>query len=101
MAGVGFRRFRNAVRAAMRPCWSSSFEIVSVALALVVEGDRLMLLPCRWSCLGLPLPRSLLPRGTNFKTERAGAFCFGVAIALPLIGLIVGYSAALGEVGAG
>jgi hypothetical protein len=67
------------------------FGIVSVALALVVEGDRLCLVPRRWSCLGLPLPRFLLPGGQSFETERSGNFCFDVEIAVPFIGLIVAY----------
>lgn len=71
------------------------FGLITVALALVVEGDRLHLLPRRWSCLGLPLPQALLPAGTTFETERDGRFVFNVEIAAPLVGLIVAYRGTL------
>ena len=67
------------------------FGWISVALALVVEGERLLLIPRRWSCLGLPLPRRLLPKGTSFETEVDGRFVFNVEIAAPGVGLIVNY----------
>lgn len=67
------------------------FGPVSVALALVVEGDRLYLIPRRWSFLGLPMPRALLPKGTSFETEDQGQFRFDVEISLPLFGLIAAY----------
>jgi len=67
------------------------FGPITVALALVIEADRLYLVARRWSCLGLPLPGFLLPSGRSFETETAGRFCFDVEIALPLIGLIVAY----------
>ena len=41
------------------------FGAIDVALALVVDGDRLTLVPRRWSCLGIPLPNALLPKGTT------------------------------------
>lgn len=67
------------------------FGLIDVAIALVVEGDRLCLVSRRWSLLGVPLPKCLLPNGTTFETERDGQFVFDVEIAAPLIGLIVGY----------
>jgi hypothetical protein len=74
------------------------FGIVEVALALVVDGDRLNLIPRRWSIVGIPLPKSLLPRGTSFETQREGKFCFDVTIALPIVGHIVSYQGTLGRV---
>ncbi len=71
------------------------FGVVSVALALVVEGDHLYIVPRRWSCLGIPLPGIFLPSGSSFETERAGKFCFDVEIRAPLIGLIVRYNGVL------
>ena len=71
------------------------FGLVAVALALVVEQDRLFLVPRRWSCLGVPLPRFLLPAGRSFECERDGRFCFDVEIATPGIGLIVAYKGEL------
>lgn len=67
------------------------FGLVSVALALVVEGHRLHLIPRRWSILGIPMPKWLLPRGTAFETETDGAFGFDVDIRTPLTGRIVHY----------
>ncbi|MCK5746948.1 DUF4166 domain-containing protein [Oricola sp.] len=71
------------------------FGIVTVALALVVEDGRLHLVPRHWSCLGVPLPAFLLPRGNSFETVRGDRFCFDVEIAAPLIGLIVAYDGML------
>lgn len=71
------------------------FGIVTVALALVVEDGRLHLVPRRWSCLGVPLPAVLLPRGNSFEMVRDDRFCFDVEIAAPLIGLIVAYDGVL------
>lgn len=67
------------------------FGIIDVALALVVEQDKLWLIARRWSCLGIPLPKALLPNGRSFETERDGHFVFDVEIAAPVIGLIAGY----------
>ena len=39
----------------------------------------------------MPLPRTLLPRGTSFESERDGRFGFDVEIAAPFVGLIVAY----------
>jgi hypothetical protein len=71
------------------------FGAISVSLALIVEGDRLLLVPRRWSIWGVPLPRMLLPAGTSFETERNGKFCFDVEISAPLAGLIVAYKGEL------
>ncbi|WP_422509577.1 DUF4166 domain-containing protein [Stenotrophomonas sp. GZD-301] len=71
------------------------FGIVDVALALVVDGDRLRLVPRRWSCLGIPLPARLLPAGRTFETAHDGQFVFDVEIAVPIIGLIAAYRGTL------
>lgn len=68
-----------------------SFGPIRVALAIIREGDRLYLVPRRWSLWRLPLPKVFLPKGTSFETEEAGRFRFDVEIAAPVIGLIVGY----------
>jgi hypothetical protein len=67
------------------------FGIVTVSLALVVEDQRLLLIPRRWSVLGIPMPGSLLPKGTSFESEENGRFTFDVTIAIPLVGLLVAY----------
>lgn len=71
------------------------FGVIEVALALVVERDRLYLIPLRWSFLGIPMPAFLLPSGQSFETEREGRFCFDVEISAPLVGLIVAYQGVL------
>jgi hypothetical protein len=67
------------------------FGLATFALALVVEGDRLLLIPRRWALLGLPMPKALLPGGLTFETEQDGQFCFDVEISMPVIGRIVAY----------
>ena len=71
------------------------FGIISVALALVVDGQRLFLVPRRWNILGLPLPKFLLPSGNSFEAEIDGRFSFDVEIVAPLVGLIVAYKGRL------
>jgi hypothetical protein len=71
------------------------FGPASFALALVVEADQLILMPRRWSLLGIPMPGFLLPTGMSYETERNGQFCFDVGITMPLIGLIVAYQGTL------
>ncbi|TCQ72942.1 saccharopine dehydrogenase-like NADP-dependent oxidoreductase [Ochrobactrum sp. BH3] len=72
-----------------------SFGLISVALALVLEGDRLYLIPRNWRLLGVPLPKFLLPRGASFEAEERDRFCFDVNISVPLVGLIVAYRGTL------
>ena len=75
------------------------FGVIEVALTLVVEGDRLRLVPRRWSFLGVPLPKTLLPRGNTFETEVDGRFVFNVEIGAPGVGLIVAYRGSLQPAG--
>ena len=67
------------------------FGIASVALALVVDGDRLRFVTRSWSILGFPMPTALLPSGQTFEREEDGQFCFDIEITMPLVGLIVAY----------
>ena len=69
--------------------------MIDVALALVVDGGRLQLLPRRWSVWGVPLPRWLLPGGNSFEADVDGRFAFDVEIAAPLVGRIVAYRGTL------
>lgn len=73
------------------------FGAVSIALALTIENGRLYLIPRRWSALGVPLPRFLLPIGDSFEHEVDGRFAFDVEIGAPLVGRIVAYRGTLGE----
>ncbi len=67
------------------------FGPFAFGLALVVDGDRLRIIPRRWTVFGLPLPRALMPRGDSYEHEQNGKFRFHVEIALPLIGPVVTY----------
>lgn len=71
------------------------FGPVTVALALVIEGDRLSFVPRRWWAFGVPMPKALMPHGESFETVEAGRFRFDVDIRVPLIGRIVRYRGAL------
>lgn len=71
------------------------FGMVAVSLALVVEDQRLLLIPRRWSVGGLPMPAFLLPSGKSFEFDKDGVFHFDVTIAMPLIGLIAAYDGRL------
>ena len=71
------------------------FGPATFALALVVDGGQLFLVPRRWSFLGIPMPRFLLATGQSSETEREGQFCFDVTISMPFIGLIVAYKGSL------
>jgi hypothetical protein len=67
------------------------FGPAAFAMALVIDGDRLRLVPRRWTLFGLPMPRALMPGGPSFETEIDGKFHFNVEIRLPLTGLVVAY----------
>lgn len=67
------------------------FGIFAVALAVVVDGGKLRLVPRGWSCLGIPLPRRLAPTGDTHEHAADGRFNFHVEIGAPLTGLIVRY----------
>lgn len=71
------------------------FGVISVALALVVESHRLLLVPRRWSMLGISLPKWLMPAATSYETEADGRFCFDAEISAPIIGLIAAYKGQL------
>lgn len=71
------------------------FGPLAFAMALVIEGDRLHLVPRRWSAFGIPMPRSLMPHGPSFESEAGGKFRFDVEIAVPLVGMIVAYRGSL------
>jgi hypothetical protein len=71
------------------------FGVFNIGVALVVEGDRLYFVPRRWTCFGIPMPKTLLPAGRSYETEKEGQFCFNIEISAPLIGLVVAYEGSL------
>jgi hypothetical protein len=93
--GKSFTSVQYAGKGKNRHLLVERFGPAAFALALVVEGGRLHLVPRRWSFLGIPMPGFLLPTGQSFETERDGRFCFDVEISMPFVGLIVGYRGSL------
>ena len=74
------------------------FGPFAFGLALVIDGAKLRIIPRRWTLFGLPLPRTLMPRGDSHETEADGKFRFHVEIALPLIGPVVTYDGWLEQI---
>lgn len=94
----GGRRFSSTQSAGLgkdQYLLAERFGVVTVALALVLDGGRLALIPRRWHLLGVPLPGFLLPKGQSFESEENGRFHFDVEISLPFIGLVVAYKGTL------
>lgn len=94
-AGKSFSSFQYAGTGRNDRLLVERFGLVSVALALVIDSGRLFLIPRRWSCVGIPLPHFLLPRGSCFESAEEGRFHFNVEIAAPLVGPIVTYRGTL------
>ena len=67
------------------------FGPLTFGMALVPDADRLNLVMRRWSFLGLPLPRRLIPSGDSCEYAKGDRFCFDVEICLPLAGFVVRY----------
>lgn len=91
-------RFRSIQLQGRRRCdrlLDERFGPFSFGLALVVKDQRLLLVPRRWTFLGVPMPRFLLPRGESYEAVEDGRFRFHVEIRMPLIGLIVRYRGVL------
>ncbi|MDR2875175.1 MAG: DUF4166 domain-containing protein [Methylobacillus sp.] len=71
--------------------------MVSIFFELVGDDKQLFFIPRRWSLLGLPMPKALLPGGKSFEAEEHGQFCFNIEIRAPLAGLIVAYKGWLAQ----
>ncbi|MEM7404332.1 MAG: DUF4166 domain-containing protein [Pseudomonadota bacterium] len=71
------------------------FGVVTVALALVWDGQRLWFVPRRWRVGWLPLPQMLLPAGRSFETDEDSVFAFDVSIEMPFVGRIARYRGTL------
>jgi hypothetical protein len=84
------RVFAGSGRSASLLC--ESFGPLVFALALVLDGDRLVLILRRWSAFGVPLPMFLSPRVTAYESAENGRFHFYVELGHRFTGLIVRYS---------
>ncbi len=67
------------------------FGPLTFAMAVVLEGERLVLVLRRWSAFGIPLPLWFAPRSSAYEESNDGVFRFFVEISHPLTGLIVRY----------
>ena len=67
------------------------FGPIAFAMAVVVRDGRLHLVQLRWTFLGMPMPRWMLPTGTVCEHDADGRFNFHVEIVLPIVGLVVAY----------
>lgn len=85
------RSTQEAGRGLMRHLVVERFGPFAFGLALQLRAGRLNILPRRWTLLGLPLPRALMPGGDAWEEEAHGTFRFHVEITLPLIGPVVTY----------
>jgi len=90
------RQFAGRGRSAGLLC--ERFGLLTFAMALVPEGDRLALVLRRWNFCGLPLPLWLCPRSDSYEVSEDGHFRFHVDISHPLTGLIVRYRGSLAPV---
>ena len=67
------------------------FGPLTFGMALVPDAGRLNLVMRRWSFLGLPLPRSLMPSGDSHEFAKDNQFWFDVEVRLPLAGFVIRY----------
>jgi hypothetical protein len=93
--GITFSSFQERGTGRNAHLLIERFGVIKVAIALVLDRDRLHFVPRKWWCLGLPLPKSLLPRSHSFETETDGQFKFDVQVSVPFFGLIVSYAGGL------
>lgn len=87
----GFRSIQSEGKGSQQGLLRERFGLFTVNMRLVPEPDRLRLVICGWNLLGIPLPRSLAPRGDTYEFEKDGIFNFHVEVRVPLAGLVVRY----------
>lgn len=88
----GGHRMRSTLRAAQRDGHVvERFGPIAFLIHLRWDGARLHYDIIDATCLGLRLPRFLLPRSETFESVAEDEFRFDVRIALPLIGPLVHY----------
>ena len=90
-AGQSFQSFQEDGRGRSEGLVVERFGPIRIAMAVLVEGERLMLVIRRVTVFGIPLPSWLRPGGVAYEHTADGRFNFFVEIRAPLAGLIVGY----------
>jgi predicted DCC family thiol-disulfide oxidoreductase YuxK len=85
------RAFRSTQKAGGPCLLVERFGAFACALRLTATDEGLDLAPIRAALLGIPLPRSLLPRIVATERVAGGRFCFHVEIELPFFGPLVRY----------
>jgi hypothetical protein len=86
----GGRRFHSTLRLRGGQM-AERFGILRFAIGLHVQDARLHYPVTAGWCLGVPVPRALLPISNTVEAEQASRATFDVALSLPLVGLIVRY----------
>ena len=89
--GTRFSSVQSQGRGRSQHLVDERFGPVSVGLAIVVEDGRLRLVPRRWTFLGVPMPRALMPSGDFHERVEDGRFRFDVTVNVPLAGFVVRY----------
>ncbi len=95
---IGDKRFRSYLTlgtGSEAGLMCERFGVITVAMALIWNGEQLEFVPRRWRIGPVPLPTSLLPNGDSFEHDRDGSFAFDVRIEAPIIGLIAAYEGVL------
>lgn len=90
-AGKRFSSLQFEGRGSMEGLVCERFGPVTIAMALVADGERMRLVARRCSVLGIPLPKFLHPRGAIFESAEDNRFNFHVEIGFAWSGLIVRY----------
>jgi hypothetical protein len=73
------------------------FGPIRFGIALVPDDEKLHYVMRRWSCVGIPMPLFLRPKGAMYESVQDGRFCFHVELVFPIFGHIVTYSGWLAE----
>lgn len=90
-AGTSFQSFQEDGRGRSEGLMVERFGPIGIAMAVLVEGERLVLVIRRVTLFGIPLPSWMRPGGVAYEHTADGRFNFFVEIRAPLAGLIVGY----------
>jgi len=90
-AGKHFSSLQFEGRGANEALACERFGPVTIAMALVLDGDCMRLISRRCTVFGIPLPKFLHPRGGIHESADDNRFNFHVEIGFPWTGLIVRY----------